>query len=203
MHTKHTKGKLARWAIKLSEYDFDIIHKPGHAMTNMDALSHLFPKSNQNQPDKAFKNGIHLLLVDYVFPTRSEIASAQKNDPPLCRLINFLESDRKLCDKAYKKQLMGQSQHYLIQEGLLYQVDTLDYGQPIQQVVIPDIYKKSMLHSMYNAPLASHTGCTKTYEKLRQQFFWVGMWKDVKHWTKTCLTCRKAKQRVPSSAGYL
>ena len=63
---------------------------------------------------------------------------------------------------------MSQSRHYLIQEGLLYHADTLDYGQPIQQVVIPDIYKKSMLYSMHNAPLASHTGRTKTYEKLRQ-----------------------------------
>ena len=52
-------------------------------------------------------------------------------------------------------------------------------------------------------PLASHTGHTKTYEKLRQRFFWVGIWKDVKHLTKTCLVCRKAKQRVPRSAGYL
>ena len=48
MHAKNTKGKLARWAIKLSEYDFDIIHKPGRAMTNVDALSRLFPKHNQN-----------------------------------------------------------------------------------------------------------------------------------------------------------
>ena len=63
MHTKHTKGKLARWAIKLSEYDFDIIHKAGRAMTNVDALSRLFPKSNQNRPDTAVKNGIHLLIV--------------------------------------------------------------------------------------------------------------------------------------------
>ena len=119
MHTKHTKGKLARWAIKLSEYDFDIIHKPGHAMTNVDALSRLFPKSNQNQPDKAVENGIHLLLVDYAFPTRSEIASAQKNDPPLRRLMDFLESDGKLCDKVHKKQLMSQSRHYLISRGFI------------------------------------------------------------------------------------
>ena len=102
MHTKHTNGKLARWAIKLSEYDFDIIHKPGRAMTNVDALGRLFPKSNQNRPDKAVENGIHLLLVNYAFSTRSEIASAQKNDPPLRRLIDFLESDGKWCDEAHR-----------------------------------------------------------------------------------------------------
>ena len=140
-------------------------------MTKVDALSRLFPKSNQNQPDKAVENGIHLLLVVYAFTTRSEIASVQKNDPPLCRLIDVLERDGKLCHKAYKKQLMSQSRHYLIQEGLLYHVDTLYYGQPIQQVVIPDIYKKSMLYSMNNVPLASHTGFTKTYEKVKATIF--------------------------------
>ena len=140
-------------------------------MTNADALNCLFPKCNQNQLDKAAENGIHLLLVNYAFPTRSKIASAQKNDPLLCRLIDFLEGNGKLCDKAYKKQLVSQSRHYLIQEGLLYHIDTLDYDQPIQQVVIPDIYKQSVLNSMHNTPLASHTRCTKTYEKLRQQIF--------------------------------
>ena len=84
MHTKHTKGKLAKWAVKLSEYDFDIIHKPGRAITNVDALSCLFPNRNENRLDKAVENCIHLLLVDYAFPTKSEIASAQKSNRPNC-----------------------------------------------------------------------------------------------------------------------
>jgi len=38
METK-TPGKIARWALALSEYTFDIVHRPGRANGNADALS--------------------------------------------------------------------------------------------------------------------------------------------------------------------
>ena len=122
---------------------------------------------------------------------------------PLHWLIDFLESNGKLCDKTYKKQLVSQSQHYLIQEGILYHVDTLDYVQLFPQVVTPDIYKKSVLYSMHNAPLASHTGCNKTDEKLRQQFFWVRTWKDVKHWTENCQKPSSSSSENLFIVGYI
>lgn len=39
MTTKNLTGKLARWALQLQEYDFDIQHRPGTANANVDALT--------------------------------------------------------------------------------------------------------------------------------------------------------------------
>ena len=32
-------GKLARWLLRLEEFDYEVIHKPGHLMQHVDALS--------------------------------------------------------------------------------------------------------------------------------------------------------------------
>jgi transposase InsO family protein len=39
MTTQHLTGKYARWALRMQEYDFDIVHRPGVQNPNADALS--------------------------------------------------------------------------------------------------------------------------------------------------------------------
>ncbi len=39
MRVKDPTGRLARWALRLQQYDFEIIHRPGTANGNADALS--------------------------------------------------------------------------------------------------------------------------------------------------------------------
>lgn len=46
---KHT-GRLERWALKLQEYNFDIIHKPGKKNCVADALSRI-PSSSVAEPE--------------------------------------------------------------------------------------------------------------------------------------------------------
>jgi hypothetical protein len=45
---KEARGRLARWALRLSEYDFDIVHKPGQYHVVPDALSRL-PKEETEE----------------------------------------------------------------------------------------------------------------------------------------------------------
>lgn len=41
MNIKDTNSRLTRWRLKLSEYDYTVIHKPGKFNTNADALSRI------------------------------------------------------------------------------------------------------------------------------------------------------------------
>ena len=49
MYVKDATGRLARWALLLQQYDFEIIHRPGCQNGNADALSRRpYPTTNLN-----------------------------------------------------------------------------------------------------------------------------------------------------------
>lgn len=52
---KHT-GRLERWALKLQEYDFDIVHRPGKNNYVPDALSRLPYQDDSETKDPDNKN---------------------------------------------------------------------------------------------------------------------------------------------------
>ena len=54
---------------------------------------------------------------------------------------------------------------------------------------------------MHDKVTAGHLGLSKTYEKLRQKYYWKNMYADCAHWVKTCADCstRKIPKRHPKA----
>ena len=50
-----------------------------------------------------------------------------------------------------------------------------------------------VLTSMRNDVSADHLGIAMTYYKIRQHYFWQGMYKDIMHWIETCTDCTSKK----------
>ena len=71
MDIKGPTGKLARWALQLQQYDFDIIHQPGKSHGNADALSRLpYPQ-------------VQLAAIDLPGVQIDFIRDLQRRDPAL------------------------------------------------------------------------------------------------------------------------
>ena len=45
----------------------------------------------------------------------------------------------------------------------------------------------------HDDPTAAHFGTTKTYEKLRNRYYWRKMFSDVQHWCRSCADCAMRK----------
>jgi hypothetical protein len=59
----HQCARLTRWVLKLSEYEFDIIHKPGKQHINADVLSgHTAPVNGKKEIQPEVKNYRYALL---------------------------------------------------------------------------------------------------------------------------------------------
>ncbi|KAK0071050.1 hypothetical protein PV326_001741, partial [Microctonus aethiopoides] len=59
-------SKLVRWRLKLLEYEYEIVYKPGKLNSNTDALSRPYTEINIIQKDEPFHNFIqyHYKTID-------------------------------------------------------------------------------------------------------------------------------------------
>ena len=56
------------------------------------------------------------------------------------------------------------------------------------RLMVPQKYKGAVLHQYHND--CSHWGIDKTFDLVRQNYHWVGLYKDVAQHLNDCLTCR-------------
>lgn len=61
----------------------------------------------------------------------------------------------------------------------------------------------ALLHEYHAAPLAGHFGVKKMFHRLRSNFQWASMLKDVKTFVRNCSTCQQVKSVTQKSAGLL
>ena len=81
---KQPEGQLARWLEQLQEYEFTIIHRPGKAHCNADALSHRH--CSKDYPDTHSTATIVAVTTPIEY-SHAELCQAQLEDT---RVINTL-----------------------------------------------------------------------------------------------------------------
>lgn len=59
--------------------------------------------------------------------------------------------------------------------------------------MIPSSLKLEILQSMHDDPLSGHLGFAKTFNKIRNRFYWTGLQKDVLRYVKGCESCQSRK----------
>jgi hypothetical protein len=116
---------------------------------------------------------------------RDEIIAAQKNDEGMSHIRKRIqEGDLKVacfCEDT---------------EGVLWFKDRL---------VIPkkEALKRKILNEAHTSRYSIHSGSTKMYHDLRQQFWWTRMKREIAHYVSECDTCRKVKVDYMKPGGLL
>lgn len=179
-------GRLARWSLLIQQFDFDIIHRPGVVNGNADALS--------RRP----YDSISLNTLEADGFQAKQIFDFQRRDPGLSDIINYLEYDQLPHDNAKAKRiLLSEDLYFLDDHNLLYHVDVSDKrGRKgcQAQLVLPPPLRYEVLVNAHDDLAGGHLGVYKTYEKLRDRYYWRGMYKDVEHWVRSCQDCSTRKK---------
>lgn len=72
------------------------------------------------------------------------------------------------------------------------------------RIWIPKSLSERVINEFHDVPLAGHVGRRKTYNKLEDRVFWLGMAKNVGHYIRKCEKCARAKPMlyppVPSTS---
>ncbi|MCP4488961.1 MAG: DDE-type integrase/transposase/recombinase, partial [Gammaproteobacteria bacterium] len=209
-----TTGRVARWALKLQEYDFTIEHRAGRAHANADCLSRYIAtdeddvcycrrlcinnrKSNytwvlqtKNDDTPTVKSGA---------PEESDdLGDRQRKDAQLSLIIDYLENGTLPGedDEAFKQYATN---YQLGPDGCLYKVELNSdtKRKKKHRLVIPKDLQTEILMAMHDDPWAGHLGIYKTLQRISRRYYWENMTNMIKEWVQACTICGARKELIP------
>ncbi|GFU11599.1 transposon Tf2-6 polyprotein [Trichonephila clavipes] len=144
MNLKDPSGRLARWALRLQEHDFDVKYKTGKKHSDADALSKSSGRGNGN--------------IRQIFSSHDEYepCDGTEKDQDLAKL--------KLLSNSSKNE------EFRFIDGILCRKN-FDPDGKLWLPVIPKHLRADILRHFHDAPTAGHLGFAKTYDRIRKRDF--------------------------------
>ena len=207
MNLRSPSGRLTRWSLRLQEFDFDVVYKPGSTHALADG------------PSRMMTEGLDQSFFDDEIPCmpryderllRSAVPEPHRKPKPIARdeelIVNLLRReelnspisvDEMLAEQAVdsfcQHALRHMSQHpespfAYDQHGVVVRRAALD-GR--LQIVVPSTLRKRLLRIAHHAPVTAHPGRSKMFETLRRDFYWPSMSVDIHHVVEDCDTCAR------------
>lgn len=173
---KDPSGRLARWCVKLQQYDFDIIHRRGKEHVVPDALSRSVPAISELTCNQMRFPGYRDTWYDKMLRNISK----KPLDYPLWRV------DGRILFRRVNASYPG------------LEPKALEW-----KVVVPKSHRKEIIREHHDPPTSGHAGIFKTYCRLMQKYYWPKMKADVAVYVRSCQTCLAHKPEQKSPAGLM
>lgn len=166
--------RIARWWLDLQEFDFEVEHRPGTAMTHVDALS---------------RNPISICHIE----EKDLLLELQQGDEGIQTIIHNLKKEQ----TGDKQNGKGLSKDYKLVNDQLCRI--LDSG-----VVKPVLPKGARWHilKIYHDD-HGHMGADKCLEALRAKYWFPKMRRFVEKYISSCIGCQFTKKPTGKQPGLL
>lgn len=107
---------------------------------------------------------------------------------------NKIEELRKVHeDPEYENiALRKRGKNFLIKNHILYKRNTRTDGNE-HLLVIPHGMRREILYQNHNEPVAGHLGFSKTFNRIRDRYYWDSMQADIEKDVKGCPNCQARK----------
>ncbi|GMI64709.1 hypothetical protein HRI_000140200 [Hibiscus trionum] len=182
MSQKELNLRQRRWVELLKDYDLAIEYHPGKANVVADALS------------RKVVVELRAMLARLSISRDGGLVAELQVKPSLIQLIK----DKQLLDDSLVSHVQDiaedrPSDFSFNDDGVLC------FGS---RIVVPDDaeLRHTILTEAHSSPFAMHPGSTKMYCDLKDEYYWVGLKKDVAEFVSKCMVCQgvKAEHQVPS-----
>ena len=182
-------GKLARWYTYLSEYDFEVVHRPGKHHSNVDTLSRLpLPETIEDNRDTDLDiNSIFLLSVDDQVLSKELFIEHQESD-------EFCNQKLKQLNNSDK----GKTSPFLIKDGILMkQVRTFDTIKNL--VVVPESLMDRLIKIYHDD--STHSMALNTFLKMRLRFYHPHLFRKINRYCQSCPKCQRRNPITTLTSG--
>jgi hypothetical protein len=117
----------------------------------------------------------------------NEFSQLQRQDPELSQIMARLEKGEKI-------------EHYVLQKGTLYWAYR---DRRNSKLIVPQAAQQMVFAYFHESSLGGHLGVNKTLSKIRQQFTWKDINRDIRTKVKGCHTCSLSKPAQNTRLGLL
>ena len=131
--------------------------------------------------------------------TTEELRAAQMEDPCVGLVLMAKEANHHpdtITNEASECQRLWQVWNQLtVRNGLLHRLfnDQSD-DRCWLQLILPSKFRSEVLASLHEGVAGGHLGQEKTFNRVKERFYWPGYYKDVCSWCQTCVSCATRKQ---------
>lgn len=202
LNLKDHNSRIARWIMTLQSYTYRVVHKPGKLNLMADYLSRVrtneSTKTVHTNQSQVINNvqistsdscGTDLNVFALVNLTYNDLIHEQSNDAQCRRIISKLNSTEEFSPTAPK---------FYLSNGLLL-CKNFDSQNP--RLVVPKSLIQLVLELCHDNNTVAHPGLSRTLHRVKQNFFWYNMYKNVKNYVATCHSCIERKGfAAPSKA---
>ena len=211
IQSKDAVGRLARWAMKLQQFDMVVKYRKGEENGAADHVSRI-----KQLPNGTYEVG----QIQDPFPTiamtrqRSQaevrwikeneqhkeltwerLLTEQANDPWIQAIQAYKLLGIEPEDKKFSNWLKANSSSLILDDGIWLQL--LDVyvpkGTPTRKaavVLVPESLREEVLHKLHNHPFYGHKGMLATYDQLKSAYYWDTMYTDCRRYVRECDTCQ-------------
>ena len=206
---KNGDNKLARWALVLQQYNFEIVFKQGSKHTDADCFSRNpidpFERSLKKYRSRAIMEGVEedfeeSPIKGFAFVVCMNIGY----DKSIYERISEEQKKDKYCKEWMEKVFQDpEEDNFVIHDGILFR--RVKYkDKPIREtVVVPTKLRKYVLADFHDATIAGHLGASKTYGKIGQRFWWKNIKGDITKFVKSCQVCQDRNTPKNKKQGFL
>ena len=180
---KELDRQQAKWIQTLSQFDIDIVYKPGRV----------------NPADALSRHPAHRLSAVSIVQTSPELlkefAAAYETDPLYSTAIPPTQSGIGSQTPSAVKPTDCRKQGHLWYK----EVDGT------HRVCVPDqlALRHLVIRESHDAPVGGHFGIDKTIQRVEQTFTWPGMTADIREYVRSCDSCQRSKPVVGRTRGLL
>ena len=115
-----------------------------------------------------------------------QIHQLQSQDPCLQEIITYLKEGM-LPNNARDKRIVLGKERFTLIDDVLYFVDPSRKDRP--RLAVPEAMKEPIMKENHSGAFSGHFSARGLYEKLTRRFWWDGMYSDIHHHCRACLTC--------------
>ena len=173
-------SRLLRWALRLMEFDFEILYIPGKKIPHVDALSRLSTENEINEVNESCYLDINICESGTSLLSTAEMKLSTVRDSMAQDVIKRVKDDRWSGCSSLIKPFKNAKGHLSIVNDIIMFDD---------RFYVPEDLRRKAIKSAHST---AHPGISATCSLIMRELWWPGMRKDIQHHIEAC-ECQERK----------